>query len=467
MSLATADLQDLGRFAGLVLTPGDPGWDDARQAWNLAVDQHPAAVALPVDADDVARVVRFAREAGLRVAPQTTGHNAAPLGDLADTILIRTSAMTGMRIDRAGRRARVGAGVLWDDLMKAAHAHGLVALGGSSPDVGVVGYSLGGGIGWLARRYGLATNSILAVELVTAGGTFVRADADHEPDLFWAVRGGGGNFGVVTHLELALFPVSEVYAGAMVWDWSESERVLTRWSEWAVDAPDEVTTSARIMQLPPLPEIPEPLRGRRLVMIDGAYAGDAAAAGPVLAPLRELEPEIDTFGMIASAGLVRVHGDPEHPVPAVSDHTLISSLPREAVQAFVAAAGPDSGSTLVAAELRQLGGALGRPAERHGVLPMLDAAFAVFGLGMAMNEPMTAAAQRDAARLVAAVAPWSNGRSYLNFAERATDTRTAYREEGFARLHAIRERFDPERLLQANHEIAVGASAWQSRSAAS
>jgi FAD/FMN-containing dehydrogenase len=323
--------------------------------------------------------------------------------------------------------------------------------------VGVVGYSLGGGIGWLARRYGMAANSILAVELVTPQGVLVRADAENEPDLFWALRGGGGNFGIVTAMEFALYPLAEVYAGAMVWDWTESERVLTRWSEWALDAPDEVTTSARILQLPPLPEIPEPLRGRQIVMIDGAYAGDAAAAEPVLRPLRELGPEIDMFATMPSAGLIRVHGDPEHPVPGVSDATMLSSLPTDAVERFVEVAGPGSGSTLVAAELRQLGGALGRPAPRHGALPMLDAEFAVFALGMAINPEMAAAADADARRLTAAMVPWSNGRSYLNFSERRTDAGNGYRAAAYERLKTIRGRVDPDGLLHANHEIPVAA----------
>ncbi len=227
MSLATADLQFLRRRCdGLVVTPDDAGWDQARQAWNLVVDQRPAAVVVPETPADVVEVMAFAADAGVRVAPQTTGHNAAPLGDVGNTILVRTSALQGVTIDAARRCARVGAGALWQDVMEPAGAQGLAALAGSSPDVGVVGYSLGGGMGWLSRRYGLATNSLLAVELVTPEPHLVRADADHETDLFWALRGGGGNFGVVCALEFELYPLREVYAGALAWDWSECERVL-------------------------------------------------------------------------------------------------------------------------------------------------------------------------------------------------------------------------------------------------
>ena len=455
MTLATADLQFLrSRCSGIVVTPADPGWDEARQAWNLVVDQRPVAVVVVESADDVIAVMDFARDAGLRVAPQTTGHNAAPLGDLSATMLVRTSALRGVTIDAAARRARVGAGVIWQDVMGAAGAHDLAALAGSSPDVGVVGYSLGGGMGWLSRGYGLAANSILAVELVTPDGRLVRADAEHETDLFWALRGGGGNFGVVCAMEFALFPMREVYAGALAWDWTNSERVLQRWSEWASGAPDEVTTSARIMQVPPLPEIPEPLRGRRLVMIDGAYAGPSDEAERALAPLRELAPEIDVFAPMPPAGLIRVHGDPEHPVPALTDHAMLGSLPPEAVAAFVAAAGPESGSRLLISELRQLGGALGRPAPSHGALPMLDAAFALFAVGMAMTPEMASAAAADGERLVTAMAPWTNGRSYLNFRERPTDVASGYREDVLERLGRIRAAVDPRSLMHANHEIA-------------
>ncbi len=208
---------------GAVHLPGDPGYDAARVPWNVAVQQRPAAVVYPASADEVVEVVRAASAAGLRVAPQGTGHNAGPLGDLADTVLVRTSAMREVTVDAASRTARVGAGALWIDVVEAVAPFGLAALHGSSPDVGVVGYSLGGGIGWYARALGMATNSVTAVELVTADGRLVRADAEHEPDLFWAVRGGGGNFGVVTAMEFRLYPIETAFAGMLVWDRTDAE----------------------------------------------------------------------------------------------------------------------------------------------------------------------------------------------------------------------------------------------------
>src|SRR3954468_6625706 len=235
---ARTDLRDL--CGGAVALPGDDGYDAARQAFNLAIDQRPAAVAFPGDASEVADVLRQARAAGLRVAAQTTGHNAGPLGSLERTILVRTSSLGGVEIDPVRRIARVGAGVMWEEVVDAAAPHGLIALHGSSPNVGVAGYSLGGGMGWLARSHGLQCNSVTAIELVTVEGELIRTDADNDPELFWALRGGGGNFGVVTALEFRLYPLREIYAGFMLWDWSESARVLAAWAEWALEAPDHV-----------------------------------------------------------------------------------------------------------------------------------------------------------------------------------------------------------------------------------
>src|SRR5205085_842784 len=296
-----------GWIGGSVVTPEDSDWDSARQAWNLAVDQRPAAVAFPESAVDVADVVVFAREHGLRVAPQGTGHNAHPLEDrLGETILLKTERMREVQIDAANRRARVEAGAMWMDLTVPAGEHGLAALAGSSPDVGVVGYTLGGGLSWLSRRHGLAANSVLAIELVTADGRLVRCDRDNEPELFWALRGGGGSFGVVTAIEFVLYPAPQVYAGALLWPWERAAEVPRAYVEWCRTAPDALSTSARILQVPPLPDIIDPVRGRQFVAIDGAFLGSPEAGAEALAALRALEPEIDMFAPIPAAALSRI-----------------------------------------------------------------------------------------------------------------------------------------------------------------
>jgi FAD/FMN-containing dehydrogenase len=437
-----------GLCGGAVHLPGDPGYDSARLPWNVAVDQRPAAVAYPADAAEAAEIIRAAAGAGLRVAPQGTGHNAAPLGPLDDVVLLRTSAMTGVTV--TGRTARAGAGALWIDVVEQAAPHGLAALHGSSPDVGVVGYSLGGGIGWYARQLGMQANSVTAVELVTADGSFVRADADHEPELFWALRGGGGNFGVVTAVEFDLFPIPTAYAGMLVWDWTRAAEVLPVWTEWAAAAPDPVTTSLRLLQLPPMPQLPEALRGRQLLVVDGAVLGP----GDVLAPLRALRPEIDTFAEVPSAALIRLHMDPEGPTPAVGRSAMLGDLPSAALDTLLDVAGPASGSSLlVTAELRQLGGALGRPAPGAGALPLLDAQFALFTCGIAATPEMGARAVADTTRVTDAMRPWANGREYLNFAEAKVDTSAAFDPAAWQRLRALRQSVDPGGLFVANHVI--------------
>src|SRR5271166_2503426 len=276
--------------ATTILTPADPGWDNARQAWNLAVDQHPAAVALPESAEDVVAAVNFARERGLRVAAQGTGHNAAPLGSLAGTVLIKTHLMRRVTIDPVARTARAEAGAVWREVAEAAAAHGLAGLAGSSPDVGVVGYTIGGGMSWLGRTYGLSANNVEAIELVTADGRLIRADSCWEPDLFWALRGGGGSFGVVTAIELRLFPITEVYAGLLWWPAEPGSdtaaEVLQAWRELTqCGLPEEFTTSARLMNFPPVPDLPDHLRGRSFVVIDVIHLGEPAEADRLLAPL--------------------------------------------------------------------------------------------------------------------------------------------------------------------------------------
>src|SRR4051794_20117634 len=244
------------RLDGDFVTPGDPTWDEARLAWNLAVDQRPAAVALPESVEDIAEVVRYARSNGMRVAGQSTGHNAHPLADGLDhTVLVKTHQMRSVTIDPDARVARVESGALWMDVTHPAGEYGLAPLAGSSPDVGVAGYSLGGGISWLGRKYGLAANSVIAVELVNADGEVVRASAVENADLFWALRGGGGSFGIVTAIEMRLYPVRELYAGWLISPMERAEEVLNAGRDGVDTVPEEVPSVGRLLQVPPLPDV--------------------------------------------------------------------------------------------------------------------------------------------------------------------------------------------------------------------
>jgi FAD/FMN-containing dehydrogenase len=442
-----------GLCGGAVHLPGEPGYDAARSAWNLAVDQRPAAVAYPATTAEVADVVRAAAAAGLRVAPQGTGHNAGPLGALDGVVLMRTDALTGVTVDPVRQRATVGAGVLWLEVVEEAARHGVTVLHGSSPDVGVVGYSLGGGMGWYARALGLQTHAITAAEVVTADGSVLDVDDHHRPDLLWALRGGGGNVGIVTRLEFRTFPFTTAFAGMLLWDLTRADEIVRTWARWSATAPDTVTTAMRLLQVPPLPSLPDWVCGRQLVVVDGAVLADDEAAAEVLAPLRALEPEVDTFARVPTAALVRLHMDPEEPTPALSTTAILDDLPDAAVDALLAAAGPGSGSALAAVELRQLGGALARPAPVPAALPCLDGAYVLFCGGIPLSPELVAAAHQGFDAVRSALAPWTSGRSYLNFVETAGDPSTGFRAADWARLREVRAAVDPDGLFVANHPV--------------
>ena len=351
-----------GLCGGAVHLPGDAAFDEARLPWNLSVDARPAAVAYPAFPSEVADVVRTAASVGLRVAPQGTGHGAPPLaGRLEDAVLLRTSAMTELRVDAERRTARVGAGVRWGDVVERAGAVGLAARHTSSPGVGVVGSSLGGGLSWYARAAGLQCSALTAVELVLADGTLVRAtDTDHS-DLMWAARGGAGGFAVVTALEFDLLPIARVHAGMLAWDWAYAEPVLSAWSAMVRRGARE-----RHQHRPAVPGPRRAVAARRRPgtppgLIDAVMLEDSERAAALLAPLRALRPEIDTFADVPAASVARLQLDPEAPTAVYAHSVLVSELPEQAVEALVAAAGPGSGSELLFIEIRQLGGALSRP----------------------------------------------------------------------------------------------------------
>jgi FAD/FMN-containing dehydrogenase len=436
----------------VITFPGDPGWDDARRAWNLAVDQRPAAVALPETVDDVVAAVDYARTVGLRVAVQGTGHGARH--DLLDgTLLVNTSRMTGVEIDADARVARVAAGTIWIDVVDAAVEHGLTALHGSSPDVGVVGYSLGGGIGWLARKHGLSASSVLSAEVVTADGEVVRADPETNPDLFWALKGGGGSFGVVTGVEVALYPVTEAFAGWLIWPMERAGEVLGAWAEWTRDLPEEVTSVGRLLQLPPIPELPEPLRGRQIVVVEAAYLGDEASGRELLRPLLDLGPEIDTFATVPARALTELHRDPPGPVPGAGDGWMLDAFDAAAATAIVDAAAMDGTAPLVSVEIRHLEGALGRPDPNGGVLSHLEAPYVMYSVGALMGPVTAAAVEARVGAIRDAASAWLSKSTFFNFADGDVDPSDLYPAGAFGRLAAIRSQVDPDGLFRARHTI--------------
>jgi FAD/FMN-containing dehydrogenase len=469
----TADTELLRRDAlaqlaveldGRLVTPADPEWDTARLAWNLAVDQRPAAVVIATSTADLVRTVDAARAAGLSVAPQATGHNAGPLTaerGLVDTILLRTHELRGVEIDVDARVARVEPGAQWGDVVAAAAPHGLTALAGSSHDVGVLGYTLGGGVSWLARSHGVAANHVVAAEIVTADGRMRRVDAEHDEELFWAIRGGGGDFGVVTALEFRVYPITEIVAGALFFELDRTEEVLQAWRDWTQTVPDGVMSVGRVLRFPPLPELPPFLAGKSFVLVEVAIQESPQRADELLEPLRALGPDLDTVHPQPTAELLQLHMDPPGPVPGFGEGMTLAELTPETVRALVSATGPESGSALLSIEIRHLGGML-RPevARRHsaarglpypGVTAGLDAAYAVYGIGIAapgLEEALAA----SLGRLLSAIEPWRAECDYLNFAEHARDPRELFGHR-LRRLQAVKRQVDPAGVIRSNHPV--------------
>lgn len=445
--------------AGRIATPDDSDWDEARAAWNLAADQRPVAVVFAESADDVAATVRFAAENSLRIAAQGTGHGAAPLAPLEETILLKTERMRGVEVDPDARTARVEAGVWGAELGQASGEHGLCFLPGSAPDVGVIGYTLGGGLSWLGRRYGFACNRVAAIELVTAEGEARTVDAGNDADLFWAMRGGGGGYAVVTALRVELLPIAEVYAGALLFPTEVGAEAVRTYRDWAATVPEEVTSVVRFLTPPPIPDVPEPLRGRPLLTISAACIGGQAEGEATIAPLREIgETIMDTFAWMPTAGLSRIHMDPESPVPAIGEGQTIRDLPDEAIDAFASVAGPDSGSPLLLSELRHLGGALGRPAEGSGALSHLDAGFAMYSVGMPMTPELGEAIPRHLSQIEETMRPWAADGGYYNFIEGPCDVDAILPPDVCDRLGEVKRKWDPDSRIVANHAVSLGAA---------
>ncbi|HEX8206681.1 MAG TPA: FAD-binding oxidoreductase [Solirubrobacteraceae bacterium] len=440
---------------GRVVLPSDPGWDAARQAFNVLLDVRPAAIAFPVDALDVVAIVDYARAHGLRVAPQATAHNAAPLvPHLADTILVNVSELQEIAIDPAACRVRVGAGVKWERVVPRLSELGLAGLHGSSPDVGIAGYSLGGGIGWLARKHGMHTNSVTAMELVTADGRLVRADAEHEPDLFWALRGGGGNFGVVTAIEFAVYPVEELYAGAMFFGFERAPEVLQAWRELLPTLPDELMTWANILHFPPAPFVPEFARGRSFAVVMGAFLGEEAEGRELLRAIRDLGPELDTFAMVPPIELAELAMDPPDPLPIASTHRLLGELPAEAIDAMLEIVGPGgpAGESVALFQLRHMGGALARKAPGAGARATLPGEVALFALGVPADEDSAGLIGASLAALHRTTAPWDAG-EYPNFVEEPAEVSGFFDAETWARLREVKARYDAGDMFRGNHHV--------------
>jgi FAD/FMN-containing dehydrogenase len=442
---------------GKVVLPEDAGFDAARKAWNLAVDQRPSMVVFPETPADVAAAVRLTRELQWRIAPQATGHNAEPLGSLENTVLLKTERMRAVTIDPTARSARVEAGALVGQLVEAAARYRLAAVAGTSADVGFVGYTLGGGIGMLSRRFGLASRHVRAVELVTADGELVRADREQRPDLFWALRGGGGGFGVVTAVVTELLPITEAYAGSLWYPIERAGEVLHAWRELVrAGPPDELATIARMMSFPPVPDLPEAVRGKSFAVIHVYHVGNSAHADRLLEPLRALSPINDTVQITTMPSLSGVAMDPPQPVPVTGDGLMLRDLPAEALDALLNVAGPDAVTQLAIVELRHLEGELARGRPQDGAVTSIPAKHSLYAGGFAPSPDIQADSKRQIEAIQQALAPWATGYVNPNFAETKHAPESLWSEQAYPRLRRIKAAVDPDNLIRSNHPIQPG-----------
>ncbi len=444
---APQTFEDLrSRLTGTLAGPHDAAYQELVSAWNLAVEMRPAAVVAVRNASDVVAAVCFAREHGMTVGVQATGHGA--VSSLAGHLLLVTRGLDEVTVHPEESWVRAGAGVKWKRIIEAAAPHGLAPLNGSSSDVGVVGYTTGGGVGPMARTFGLASDRVRAFEVVTGDGMLRRVTPDRHPDLFFALRGGKGAGGIITAVEFDLLAVPTFYGGALYFDGADIPAVIDRWRSWSVALPEEATTSFVILQLPDAPGFPPPLAGRMSIGIRFLHVGDDAEGARLLEGMRSVAPVIlDDVAVKPYAAVDSVHADPVDPMPVVDKGMLLKELSDETVQRLLEVAGPGSASPQIMLEVRQLGGAYSRAGQHPSAFDHRAAKFSVLTVGVAMDPRVVP--HGDA--LLTALAGWDTGGVWPNFAaphDRAT-ARRAYTEETLDRLAAVAERYDPDGVLAA------------------
>jgi FAD/FMN-containing dehydrogenase len=469
MALAQAQAPD--QVAGVRYRPGTPGYDARRTGFNLAIEHRPHVIVDARTPGDVVAAVRQAAGEGRPVAVMNTGHGPSVAADGA--VLIRTGGLRGVAVDPVRRTARVAGGEVWRDVIAAAAPHGLAPLNGSSPAVGVVGYTLGGGIGLLSRRFGFAADHVRWIELVTADGRLRRVSADPaaggDPDLFWALRGAGANFGVVTALEVDLFPVARLLGGELCFGDEVGADVVPAYVDWARAVPEAMASSLMLMRYPDDPAVRPELRGRHVTHVRLAWSGEGRGAGrgdgddlaagrPWVERLRGIGPRlVDTVRTMPYTEVGTIHHEPvDEPVPAFDRNVLLGDLDGAAASALWRHAGPGAAAPLLA-ELRAWGGALSRPPAVPNAVGGRDARFSL--LGIAGPDPADRA-RRD--EMLDALAPWGTGGTYLNFCgvedgvgdPAAGAVQRAHRPGDLARLRTLKAIHDPGNVFRVNFNVA-------------
>lgn len=441
---------------GPVTVPGDADYDGESRAFNLAIQHSPEVILGAADADDVAAAIRWAGGLGLPVSVQATGHGASSAID--GGLLISTSRMDDVVVDPVERTAAVGAGARWRDVLAASVPHGLIGLNGSSTDVGVVGYTLGGGLPILGRAFGFASDLVRSIEVVTPDGVVRHVDAESDPDLFAALRGGKGSFGVVTSMTFSLLPLDELYGGGIMYPGSDAAAVLATFDRWWPTLPDTAAPSVALLRLPDLEFVPEPLRGQFVVHLRFAYVGGPAEGAELLAPMRAVStPIMEMVGPMSYLDVDQVHMDPVDPMPFEDAGMLLRSFDDEAQEALLGLVGPHAQSPLLMVEVRPLGGSLARPPVGTDSVSGRDATYSLIAIGL-MAPPVAEMVPGAISDLMQAMEPFSTGGTMVNFHGRPgdeADRARAWTPEIYARLTAAKAAYDPTNMLRFGHGIGV------------
>jgi FAD/FMN-containing dehydrogenase len=436
------------RVFGFVLTPADEGYDAARASWNLFIDQRPDLIVVAANESDVIAAVNYASEIDASISVQATGHGQPKT--CAGGVLINIANLSSVQIDAASKSARVGAGTRWKNVIEAAYSHGLAPVSGSAPHVGVVGYTIGGGYGIVSRKYGLAIDNVREIRIVTPNGKVKVASPNENADIFFAVLGGGGSFGVVTEMTIDLHDHAEVFGGSVMFDSSNATKVYEAYSNWAPALPDEVASAIHFMAFPSVPFIPEFLHGRSMAIVIACVCGSLDKAEEWLRPMRLFEgAEFDSFRLMPYTESGVIFQDPVDPLPINGRGVLLSDFTHETAKSFLAAIGPISQSPNLMIQLRHLGGAISRSGNPQSCIKRnRQAKYLTYFLGIPSphNPPEKIAAHAEG--VIEAIKPWVLSRGPLNWlgegAVQASSIRSIFADDEYARLQTAKETIDPD-----------------------
>lgn len=430
--------------------PHEEAYQALRMGWNLMVNHQPEIIVKAQTEADVQAVVSFCHETGTQLTVMATGHGQPRNSEGGVLLIVR--GLNSVEIDPTSKTARIGGGSLWQEVIEAAHPHGLAPISGSSPTVGVVGYTIGGGYGLMSRKYGLAVDNTLSFRIVTPTGEIKTATPTENADLFWATLGGGGAFGVITEIEVNLVPHAEFFGGSVMFDASLAEQVYTKYIEWTKTMPEEVSSAIVLITFPPVPFVPEFLHGRSMAIISASVLTDYATAEELLKPIRTMEgAEFDAFRTLQYTESAEVYKDPVDPLPANGKGILLRDLDEASIKAMLSAIGPANQSPNLMIQLRHYGGAIARNGKANSTSGR-QANYLLYLLGIPMG-PITPQMMSDHAEGVfASLTEQTLSRGPLNFLGecdvKSEHVEQLYSCEEFEKLVGVKKSVDPKNIFR-------------------